>query len=271
VAAAVAAGLGPEALILGVVLATHELAHLVLARALGLEVAEIEVLPFGGVARVEGLEWAEPGVEATVALAGPLDNFLLLALGLGLGRLGWLAPGRGQFFLTANLALAVVNLLPALPLDGGRVLRAVLSRRLGYGLATRRLCAVGRRLAWLLAAAGAGALALDTFVPGLFVFAVFLYGAAREERWTAGLHAWRQLWRKADQVRRAGALPVVALAAPPACSLGDLVARLVPHRYHLIWVVDDSGRARGPVDEGAVLEALERLGPHATLDRLVGP
>jgi len=78
----------PAALIAYGLLLTHELAHLVVARGFGLHIEEVELWPFGGVARVPGLAAAEPAVVAVVALAGPLHHFLLAGLGELLQALG---------------------------------------------------------------------------------------------------------------------------------------------------------------------------------------
>jgi stage IV sporulation protein FB len=265
-ALAAVTGLAAEAAVLLVVLVTHEMAHLVVARCLELEVVEVDLMPFGGLARIEGLRWADPGVEATVAVAGPLNNFILLAVALGLRQAGWLSPVRGSFFLTANLALGLFNLIPALPLDGGRVLRALLSQRLGFGAATALLCRWGRWLGLASGAAGLAALALGSAVPALWVLAPSLYSAAREERWMSAVVAWRQLWRKGEDMERARLLPLRPLAAWEGVTLDEVARRLAPQRYHLLWVVD---HVLGSLDEAALLDGLRRLGPGARLGDLL--
>lgn len=260
------AGLGLQALLLLVLLGSHELAHLTVARAFDLDAEEVELWPFGGVARIADLEWADPGVEATVALVGPLNNLALLAAGDWARAQGWLALGDGRFFVAANLVLGLCNLLPALPLDGGRALRAALAPGRGYGVATEQLLRLGRWIAIGCGLAGGAALAGGRLVPGLFVYGAFLHGAVRSERRSGSVRLLRQLWRRPE---RAGVLAVQALAVDSGVRLRDLLGRLPPGRYPLIWVVDGGGRALGCIDQAGLLAGLRDHGRDAPVGDLL--
>jgi len=134
-------------LLLGVVLIAHELGHALVARRLGLRVLDITIWPLGGMARLEGLGH-RPEVEGLVALAGPAVNLLLAGVASLLpGGLAW------QFTLL-NLVLGLGNLVPAFPLDGGRVLRAWLARRSPAADATRAAVQVANGLALGMVVAG---------------------------------------------------------------------------------------------------------------------
>ena len=190
-----AAQLGWLALVFSCVL-FHELAHSLVARRRGMRVQGITLLPIGGVSSIEALP-EHPRDELVVAAAGPLSS-LGLAAGFALvtaltgGAL--LPPALTVGDLSArmawfNLVLACFNLLPAFPMDGGRVLRAWLERRMTLVDATARAASTGRTAALLMAAAGV------LWNPWLVLIAVFVYlGATAEERATlvharlAGLH-----------------------------------------------------------------------------------
>lgn len=268
-AVAALGGEGRAALLLAGLLLTHELAHLLVARAYGLEVPEVEFLPFGGVARLEGLSEAEPGVEAAVALAGPLNNLLLLAAGVGLERSGLIAGELARLFVEGNLALALFNLLPALPLDGGRFCRSLLGRRLGYVRASRLLARLGRGIALLLLAGGAAALARGLFVPNAFALGGFLLLAASREEAAAGWEGLQAAWRKGALLRRRRVLAVVELVALADTPVRELARHLTPQRYHRIRVVDDRLTALGVVEEGELIRALTAKGAGLTLGELV--
>jgi Zn-dependent protease len=134
----------------------HEFGHALMARRFGIETADITLYPIGGIARLSRLPRA-PGAELLIALAGPAVNFAIVGavmiLGsLGLGEflldagLGFLLPFLGQLVFI-NLFLGLFNLIPAFPMDGGRVLRALLSGWLGRARATSIAAGVGRVLA----------------------------------------------------------------------------------------------------------------------------
>ncbi len=122
--------------LLTVSLLAHELGHALTARRMGLRVIDITIWPLGGMARMEGL-YDRPSAEAPVALAGPLVN-LALAGGCALLPGPLALAGAG-----INLVLGLGNLVPAFPLDGGRVLRAWLARRSPLTDATQAAVRVG--------------------------------------------------------------------------------------------------------------------------------
>jgi len=135
----------------------HELGHSLVAQRFGVAIRSITLMPLGGMALMDRLP-RRPRQEILIAIAGPAVNLALAApalLGLGLAEGPLLSErllGAGLLarFLHANLALALFNLLPAFPLDGGRVLRALLALRLPYLRATEWAVRAGRILAALL-------------------------------------------------------------------------------------------------------------------------
>ncbi|HEY7785710.1 MAG TPA: site-2 protease family protein [Pyrinomonadaceae bacterium] len=113
----------------------HELSHALMARAEGIEIEEIVLHPFGGLARLRS-EPQNPGAELRIAMAGPAASFLFAILAFGATKIAALGNYAATFIVFSliawgNLLLAVFNLFPGYPLDGGRVLRAILWRRSG--------------------------------------------------------------------------------------------------------------------------------------------
>jgi Zn-dependent protease len=133
----------------------HELSHALMARAEGIEIEEIVLHPFGGLARLK-TEPQNPRAELRIAAAGPAASFLFAVLAFGgtqIAALGDYAATFVVFFLIAagNLLLALFNLLPGYPLDGGRVLRAILWRKSGnMNEATRMAGICGMLIAGML-------------------------------------------------------------------------------------------------------------------------
>lgn len=121
-----------ETLTLFVIVVIHELGHVAAAREVGWKVTEIELLPFGGVATIENEAAADPLDEIVVALAGPFLNITMIFVSLLFWWSGVWTEEWTRFFVTSNVIIAGFNLLPIWPLDGGRILQALLCFRLPY-------------------------------------------------------------------------------------------------------------------------------------------
>jgi Zn-dependent protease/CBS domain-containing protein len=193
----------------------HELGHSLQAMRYGIAVREILLLPIGGVSQIEKMP-EKPGQELLIALVGPVVSlglaavFYLAALGLGVDPASGLdVIGRNPswsgllaYLALANLFLALFNLLPALPMDGGRILRALLAMRLDYRRATAIAAGIGQAFAL-----GAG---LVGFVSGnllLVLIAIFVWfgagqeaGQAEERTTLSGLRVGQAMTRKLQTV-----------------------------------------------------------------------
>ena len=163
----------------------HELGHALAARRFGIATHDITLLPIGGVARLDSMP-EKPSEELIVAVAGPAVNVFIAALALPFVRAlpdateveAMSSINGGNFmlmFMTVNITLVLFNLLPAFPMDGGRVLRALLSMRMPRAKATRMAATVGQ-----FCAAG---FAILGFMgnPMLVLIAVFIYLGAQSE------------------------------------------------------------------------------------------
>lgn len=212
--------------------ALHELGHSMVAIARGYRVREILLLPIGGVAQLEGLP-RNPWDEMLVAVAGPVVSLLLFLL---LGMLAWLAhllhlatPTLLFGMLSGiNLMLALFNLLPSFPMDGGRIFRAWMTPRVGRLEATRRAATMGRVMAVLFGLIG-------FFQGNIFLMgiAVFIYmAAAAEYRMVIAREAYR-LGRTYQWPFREEELPVEdATISPPPYQRRHIVYFVHPSRLH---------------------------------------
>jgi Zn-dependent protease len=135
--------------------ALHELGHALMARRFGIRTRDITLYPFGGIARLQGGEM-KPAAELWVALAGPAVNVVLAGVLFGLSSItgsaisaaGILQPGGYlSTMMWLNLSLAAFNMIPAFPMDGGRVLRAGLASRMRYEAATQVAVLIGTIIA----------------------------------------------------------------------------------------------------------------------------
>ena len=222
----------------------HELGHALAARRYGIGTRDITLLPIGGVARLESIP-TRPSQEIVVALAGPVVNVVLAAAGFVMlslaGPEAWL-----QRLVIANISLVLFNLIPAFPMDGGRVLRALLAMRMDRVRAT----GIAARIAQGFAAV-AGVVGLFGN-PTLLVLAVFVWMQAESEAGQVRLAAAEAVLARPMRV-----VTVRALAAD--ATLGDGV-RLVLTGPEQEFPVMQRGEVKGFVRRRELLAALARYG-----------
>lgn len=161
----------------------HEFGHVFAARQFGVRTPDITLLPIGGVARLERMP--ERPMEELIVAAGPLVNVVIAALLLVylghaidpeiLDDLEKPQLGLAARLASVNIFLVLFNLIPAFPMDGGRVLRALLAMRLGFGRATQIAASIGQGLAIVFGFAGL------FYNPLLIFIAIFVYLAATSE------------------------------------------------------------------------------------------
>ena len=238
----------------------HEFGHVFAARRYGIATSDVTLLPIGGVASLERMP-EKPSQEIVVALAGPAVNLVialvlifLLGAQFDLSQMAQLEQAQSTLvgrIAAANIVLLVFNLIPAFPMDGGRVLRAVLATGLGYTRATRVAASIGQALAILFAFLGL----LGN--PLLVLVAVFIFLAASGE---AGYVQARDYTRG----YLAGHAMIDAYQSlGPASTADDAAALLLRTTQQEFPVVDGAGKLRGVVTREALIAALREKGGNA--------
>ncbi|MCW3132371.1 MAG: site-2 protease family protein [Candidatus Methanospirare jalkutatii] len=230
----------------------HELSHSLLAMRYGTKIQGITLFLFGGVAMMEDMP-REPSKEWRVAIAGPamsiaigtplfLASFIFKAVSPTLKPLSALAESIGLL----NIFLAAFNLMPAFPMDGGRMLRAFLAERMPFLDATKKAVLVGKVFAVLMGIAGImNPLALahgriEILNPWLTLIAIFLFIAASEEERATEIFAALEGVKVAD-VMRAGS----AGGVPASATVEDVFRRMLSERCTEFAVVSEEGRVLG--------------------------
>jgi Zn-dependent protease len=235
----------------------HEFGHVFAARGYGIRTTDVTLLPIGGIASLERMP-EKPVQEIVVALAGPAVNVviafalaLLLGVRLDLGqmaRLGQDPSMLAQDIAVANLWLCLFNLIPAFPMDGGRVLRALLNFRLGYTRATRVAAAIGQGLAFVFFLLGLFG------SPMLVLIAVFIFLAASGE---AGYVQAREYTRG---YLASHAMITAFETLSPSSVVDEAAGLLLRTTQKEFPVVDGAGALRGFLTHDALIGALQRTG-----------
>jgi stage IV sporulation protein FB len=252
--------------ILFVIVVLHELGHSVAALRYGVPVKEIVLLPIGGVAQLTRMP-EKPIEEFVIAIAGPLVNFglaIVLAiiafatsLELGIGNMpltfSRLAGASMQsvfaYVFISNLFLGLFNLIPAFPMDGGRVFRALLATRVDYARATSIAVTVGQGIAWLMALWGL--LGGGFFI---IIIAVFiLIGASQEGQLV-------QLKKLFDGLSVEQAFSRGVKSLTPNSTLREAVD-LTLTSFQSDFPVCEDERLVGLLTQSRLIEAINRLSP----------
>jgi len=246
----------------------HEFGHIFTARTFGVRTPDVILLPIGGVARLERIP-EKPSEEFLIAIAGPAVNVviaLLLVLVAGanlsadhLAALESADVSMIDRLAVVNLFLAVFNLIPAFPMDGGRVLRALLAARLGYVRATEIAATIGQWVAFAL-----GFLGLFGN-PILIFIAIFVYLAAASEAHVVAIRAMSR------------GIPVTAAMMTQFATLmpdehvDAAVETLLRTSQGEFPVVDGDGRPLGVLARNDLIRALKERGPDARVaDAMTG-
>lgn len=248
-------GLWREVVVLFILVMLHELGHAAAAHALGYEVESVSLLPFGGVAQMSyGNIGFVPRHEALIAIAGPLVNVCLIAFAMVLSTVGVWSPGFAQEAIRLNAWIAVFNLLPAMPLDGGRIFRAARARSHGFETATREAYAVGVVFAAILLILSGISLWAGYPHLGMLVLGIFLLVSAWVGRRDIRMELMRFL--DAKQRRKKHIVDEIrSFAVQPEATVRDVVTRFGPDRYHVVYVVND-GQVEQILQEDDLLEAV---------------
>jgi Zn-dependent protease/CBS domain-containing protein len=235
----------------------HEFGHAFAAKAYGIRTVDITLLPIGGVARMERMP-EKPVQELVVAIAGPLVNVVIgSALGIALAVKGdldfhelWHPTDALSLLLYVNAMMVAFNLIPAFPLDGGRVLRALLAMKFSYARATQIASTIGQALALLM---GAWAFSKGMFL--LSVIAIFIYMAAENEALfvqmrfaTSGIPVSSAMVTRFDTLNH-------------HATLDQAIDALLGTSQHEFPVLDDNGGFAGLLTKHDLLVALRKSGP----------
>ena len=262
-------------LVVFAIVVMHELGHALVARRFGIPTKDITLLPIGGVARLQSMP-REPRQELAIAVAGPAVNvalaLLIAAILAATGRLGSPAAifaadegtltggGLLRQLLQINVVILLFNLIPAFPMDGGRVLRALLAVRSGdYARATVQAARVGRLFALIFGIVG-------LFVPGapptLVLIALFVWLAAAGE---------------AASVTQSAVLEGVPIQRVMITDLrtlapGDPLSRAAEYMlagFQQDFPVLDRGTVVGVLTRSALVQALGRRPPTSPVDEVM--
>ncbi|MDD4657536.1 MAG: site-2 protease family protein [Eubacteriales bacterium] len=253
-AALLALGQIKETISLLLALIVHEAGHIAAAKALGCKVEKLSIQPLGGYLYLDQLLEVQPGVESRIALAGPAANLLTAAAAMALAP--YSPQGYVSAFIRASLTLMAFNLLPALPLDGGRVLRGRLTGWISYYRATKIVLACGFGCGLLLIMLAICRLAQGQPNPSIFAAAGFLLYNAWVERKQLLVPLLRYVLSRQQSLRKHKLMAADTLVAAPGAKVNEVLKHIRPQKYYQISVLDEKYALAGTLTEHQLLKLI---------------
>ncbi|GFZ86103.1 stage IV sporulation protein FB [Paenibacillus marchantiophytorum] len=244
-----------EAVTLFGIVLVHELGHLAAANGLGWRVKEVQLLPFGGVLVVDELGTAPTWEELVVSLAGPIQHVWMIVLALLMKWLGVGVDTWWDYFIQANLMIGLFNLIPVMPLDGGKVLQSLLGYLMPYHTTILYTVWISMMLSLAIIVTAitqliSGHLPLNVMVIGIFLL-------------VSNWYAYRQLpyhfvrfligrGTRMSQLVSRGTLaqPIVITKHR---TMAETLKLFMREKYHLIYVVNEVGRIQAVLPEQQIV------------------
>lgn len=264
-------GLAAQAFLVFGLVFCHELAHLLTTRAYGFKIVGLELFPFGGAAYSEDLFEGRKREESIISLAGPALNIVLL---FGAQILRWQGLWAGELaedFVRFNFWLAAFNLIPVLPLDGGRVVRAFFAESFGYVKTTKFLAWSGKWLGLLIALFGIVLWGQGKFTEGALSYIIlggFFWYAGSKEISKAHITFLRQLTRKKEDLLKKGLMRSFWVTVSSDTHLVRIVEQFTPDRYAMISLTNQAMGLDKILTETDVVDGMFREGIHFPVGKL---
>lgn len=264
----IATGLITEYIIAFISVMLHEISHIAAATAYGVRPSTITITPVGFSAVID-----DTGLQRSAMLkiyiAGPAANLAVSVISFLTANIFPHMAIQLKFLAMTNLVIAVFNLLPAYPLDGGKALQALLSGSIGI-LASGR---VARRMAWFISAvmvtAGAYQLYITGYNGSLLIIGLYIPIILRTGRMESAIMNIKQILYRHTRLIKKGVYPARDLVVTKRAMLGETLKNMDFDRFHIIYVLDDDLRLIKVFTEAEIIDALTKGGDNVTFEQFI--
>ncbi len=241
------------------IVTVHELFHLFAALMLKIRIGSIIVMPFGMTLRLSGRVIKNPLKESIVALAGPLSNLIMLGIGTLLNHFYICAEESMFLYMNLNFIIMLINLMPVLPLDGGRVFRSVLAHFFGYITAMRIIRKLTVCIVFCLAFLSVILTAIIGINISFIMIAAFLIFNLIEEKKTSDLFVLKELLRSKEKLLEQKLIPSKVISASYDAYAKKIIPKISYDSFCLIYVADNDAGGH-LVSESELIEAVTTRG-----------
>ncbi len=239
----------------------HELTHIIVAKKLGIKMSYIEIQPFGICARLKSDIIKNPVYEILIAVSGPLFN-IIVAFVL------YVLPTQNDitlYLIYSNIAMASINMIPALPLDGGRILRAYLTTRVGAVKAYNLTLKISRIPIFILLITAIYSLLSCKFNFSLIMIGVFLLGNLFTEQTNITKTTLKEMLYYKDKLTKDELNKAFVICADSKTPARKIFNELSYNKYYVVHITDKNLNIIRTVTEGQIIDAIYKKGIRITL------
>lgn len=246
----------------------HELGHIIVARLFGLTVKSLRLTPFGGIADIESFYYADEKTEFSVAIAGPLISLTLAVVFSALSRYIDFYGNWVDTFIYVNALIAGINLIPALPLDGGRALRAIVrkvttEKKANNMIANFSICIGSAFLLW-----AAIYLTINVINVNVILLGIFIIVNAIKEKNNSTYTLAKGIVAKKQRMDKYGHIGIAPLAANKSEKASSIIGNFSSTKYNVVAVLNDDMRLSKIIGEEEILCAVIEKGAHTPIGNI---
>lgn len=256
-----------ETLVMVFTVLLHEVFHSIAARKYDFQIDEIEIFPFGGMAKFNSNRIINPSKEIFVCFMGPLSNLIVVII-FSIFRTIYIDSYLIDYIIKVNKLMLIINLLPVFPLDGGKIVRAILSLFIGYKSSTYKLVYITYFLCTIT-------ILYDIFngIAGDFTYlgaiAVFTIVAAKKEKEMAAFAFIRSITRKPSEINKEKKMKAHILVCIKTINIKETYECFLPNKYHILIIINSNGETIGTMTESQLLDGIYKYGFDVTLEELL--
>ncbi len=252
-----------------VIVIIHEMSHTLVSLGLGYKIEKIEIFPLGGVVKLNKLIGINPNHEILIAGAGPISNIFMALIAYFIVIIYEVNHNLLLYFIYANIIITITNLLPVLPLDGGRIVRAYLSYIIGIKNSTKVIIYISKLVSIVLFFLGIALVRYNKFNIILSVLAIFLYISVRKENEMAVFIFMREIMEKKHFLFNNGILKTRQFVAVNNASIKKVINKFRPHKYHIVTVLDKDYNVLGVLTESEIIDGIFKYGLNTKIEKLL--
>ena len=242
----------------GVVL-IHELSHLLTAIFMNVEVKSILILPFGMTLRLSNDIIRYPKKEVIIALAGPISNIIMITLSQ-LFYKNYVGNLNFYLFVIVNWSVLLLNIIPVPPLDGGRILRAILIKSSGLMTASKAIRKIARVFVFTICILGILLLVATRGNPSLCIIGAFLVFSLIEEKRSSDLLIMNELINEKEKFKNRALIPTSTLTTNCTTPAYKVIKKLNLSTFYIIYILDDNLKIIKTATESDFIRAVKDKG-----------